>query len=74
MVCEKPVSYTHLKEHYAKAFTNNGLFYPVVLHEGQVIGNWNKGPQKKSISIEHTWFQPETFVDEVLLDVYKRPG
>ena len=55
------------KEHYAKAFTNNGLFYPVVLHEGQVIGNWNKGPQKKSISIEHTWFQPETFVDEVLL-------
>ena len=55
------------KEHYAKAFTNNGLFYPVVLHEGQVIGNWNKGPQKKSISIEHTWFQPETFVDEALL-------
>ena len=55
------------KEHYAKAFTNNGLFYPVVLHEGQVIGNWNKGPLKKSISIEHTWFQPETFVDEALL-------
>lgn len=28
------------KEHYPKAFTNNGLFYPVILHEGQVIGNW----------------------------------
>ena len=55
------------KEHYAKAFTNNGLFYPVVLHEGRVIGNWDKGPQKKSISIEHTWFQPETLVDEALL-------
>lgn len=27
------------KEHYPKAFTNNGLFYPVILHEGQVIGN-----------------------------------
>ena len=29
------------KEHYPKAFTNNGLFYPVILHEGQVIGNWS---------------------------------
>ena len=25
------------KEHYPKAFTNNGLFYPVILHEGQVL-------------------------------------
>ena len=34
------------KEHYPKAFTNNGLFYPVILHEGQVIGNWSKSAKK----------------------------
>lgn len=36
------------KEHYPKAFTNNGLFYPVILHEGQVIGNWSKSAKKGS--------------------------
>ena len=35
------------KEHYPKAFTNNGLFYPVILHEGQVIGNWSKSAKKR---------------------------
>ena len=40
------------KEHYPKAFTNNGLFYPVILHEGQVIGNWSKSAKKGSASIE----------------------
>lgn len=36
------------KEHYPKAFTNNGLFYPVILHEGQVIGNWSKSAKKEA--------------------------
>lgn len=36
------------KEHYSKAFTNNGLFYPVILHEGQVIGNWSKSAKKEA--------------------------
>ena len=45
------------KEHYSKAFTNNGLFYPVILHEGQVIGNWSKSAKKGSASIECSWFR-----------------
>ena len=45
------------KEHYPKAFTNNGLFYPVILHEGQVIGNWSKSAKKGSASIECSWFR-----------------
>lgn len=36
------------KEHYSKAFTNNGLFYPIVLHEGQVIGNWDKSVKREA--------------------------
>ena len=27
-------------EHYSKAFTGNGLFFPVILYEGQIVGNW----------------------------------
>ena len=45
------------KEHYSKAFTNNGLFYPIVLHEGQVIGNWDKSVKKRGSLIEHSWFR-----------------
>ena len=52
------------KEHYPKAFTNNGLFYPVILHEGQVIGNWSKSAKKGSASIECSWFRSNDCVDE----------
>ena len=34
-------------EHYPKAFTNNGLFFPIVLHNGQVIGNWINRKRRK---------------------------
>ena len=54
------------KEHYPKAFTNNGLFYPVILHEGQVIGNWSKSAKKGSASIECSWFRSNDCVDETV--------
>lgn len=55
------------KEHYPKAFTNNGLFYPVILHEGQVIGNWNKSARKGGKQIEHTCFRLHDCLNEVVL-------
>ena len=56
------------KEHYSKAFTNNGLFYPIVLHEGQVIGNWDKSVKKSGSLIEHSWFRLDDCVDAGALD------
>ena len=56
------------KEYYSKAFTNNGLFYPIVLHEGQVIGNWDKSVKKRGSLIEHSWFRLDDCVDEGALD------
>ena len=44
-------------EHYSKAFTNNGLFFPIVLHNGQVIGNWDKSVKKKSVDLKYSWFR-----------------
>ncbi len=62
------------KEHYPKAFTNNGLFYPVILHEGQVIGNWSKSAKKGSASIECSWFRSNDCVDETVLNQEKVRG
>lgn len=56
------------KEHYPKAFTNNGLFYPVLLHEGQVIGNWNKSARKGGKLIEHSCFRLHDCMDEDMLN------
>lgn len=42
-------------EHQHHAHSNNGIFYPVVLHDGKVVGNWS--PYKE----EHvpTFFVPQ---------------
>ena len=37
------------KEDYSKAFTNNGLFFPVLLYKGHVVGNWNRRPRKRNL-------------------------
>lgn len=56
------------KEYYLKAFTNNGLFFPIILCRGQVVGNWDK-PIKKGdhTSISHSLFRVETPMSEELL-------
>lgn len=43
--------------HYPKAFTNFGIFYPVILSEGMIIGNWNKKATKGKINIETSYFE-----------------
>lgn len=56
------------KEHHPKAFTNNGLFYPVIVHEGQVVGNWDRTIKKKGKHPEHSFFLKDTCIDEELLN------
>lgn len=58
-------------EHYSKAFTNNGLFYPIILHEGHVVGNWSKSTKKGSLIIEHSCFRKSDCIDESALDKEK---
>ena len=55
-------------EHYSKAFTNNGLFFPIVLHNGQVIGNWDKSVKKKSVDLKYSWFRQVADMDEETLE------
>lgn len=45
--------------HYARAFSNNGIFQPVVLWRGRVVGNWKCIAKKGSSAYEYTWFEGE---------------
>lgn len=43
-------------EHHPKAFNNFGTFYPVILCNGQIIGNWKKVTKGKQTLFETVFF------------------
>jgi len=45
-----------LLEHQSKAFTNNGIFKPVILENGKVIGIWKRTIKKDHAKIETQFF------------------
>ena len=48
-----------------------GIFYPVILYNGKIVGNWNKSAKKKQFGIESSFFIPGIEVDEGELDKAK---
>lgn len=56
------------KEHYPKAFTNNGLFFPIILSNGEVTGNWSKPAKKGGKHLTHSFFRSETLAEDALLN------
>jgi hypothetical protein len=45
-----------LQEHQSKAFTNNGIFRPIILENGKVIGTWKRTIKKDHTKIETQFF------------------
>ncbi|WP_337967826.1 winged helix DNA-binding domain-containing protein [uncultured Flavobacterium sp.] len=45
-----------LSEHQSKAFTNNGIFKPIILENGKVIGTWKRTIKKDHAKIETQFF------------------
>ncbi|MBF4506177.1 AlkZ family DNA glycosylase [Flavobacterium sp. JLP] len=45
-----------LVEYQAKAFTNNGIFKPIILENGKVIGTWKRTIKKEYAKIETDFF------------------
>lgn len=45
-----------LLEHQSKAFTNNGIFKPVILENSKVIGTWKRTIAKNHVKIETQFF------------------
>ena len=54
-------------KHYPKAFNNFGIFYPVILHNGKIVGNWKKVTKKSGTTIETTFFEKKTKVNKKLI-------
>ena len=54
-------------EHSPKAFNRFGTFYPVIMHEGKIAGNWNKSVKKTSINIETSFFNTKS-IDKKLIE------
>lgn len=39
-----------------RAFTTNGIFKPVIVQDGQVVGTWARRVAKQAVHVEATWF------------------
>lgn len=62
-------------EYFSKAFNRWGIFYPVILYNGRVIGNWNKIVKREQIVITVSLFKPCPQIDrdiwEAAAEVYR---
>lgn len=54
-------------ENQSKAFNTFGLFRPVILHNGQIVGNWNKVSRKSGLSVSMEWFEKDIKIKKALL-------
>ncbi|NDW08944.1 winged helix DNA-binding domain-containing protein [Dysgonomonas sp. 520] len=59
---EYTVSYKDRKDiftfgHYSKVISNNGLFKPIIVHNGQVVGMWKKLSGKKDVTFCFDFFE-----------------
>lgn len=50
-------------KHHPKAFNNWGTFYPVILRNGKIVGNWSKSVKKGQMKIETSFFDPTIRID-----------
>ncbi len=55
-------------EHYSKAFNNYGIFYRVIMHNGRIVGNWNKYIKNKGIELQTSFFDPGFVADKQLIE------
>jgi hypothetical protein len=61
-----------LMEHQSKAFTNNGIFKPIILENGKVIGTWKRTIKKDHAKIETQFFnETDSSKKEILFEGIK---
>lgn len=47
-------------EQYRKAISNNGIFWPIIIINGEVQGTWKRTIKKNKVHIEVSLFTPQT--------------
>jgi hypothetical protein len=55
-------------ENHAKAVSNNGIFRPVVVVNGQVMGTWKRTIKKATVRVETELFQPPGKITTSLIE------
>ena len=55
-------------EHFAKAVSQNGMFWPVVLVDGVVVGTWKRAVKKNRVSVQTKLFAKQTKAAMTLID------
>lgn len=64
-----------LLEHQSKAFTNNGIFKPIILENSKVIGTWKRTIKKDHAKIETQFFnETESHKKAILFEGIKAFG
>lgn len=62
-------------ENQSKAFTKNGIFKPIIVENGQVIGTWKRTIKKESVKVETQLFETvDKNKKEGLVEVIKSYG
>ena len=59
------------EKHQPKAFTKNGIFYPIVMHNGKIVGNWNKQIKRNCANIEILAFDHNDKFNSAILEKAK---
>lgn len=54
-------------QHHPRAFNNFGIFYPVIVHRGMVVGNWKKTARKNGIVLHADVFDQRAKIDPQLI-------
>lgn len=57
LISYKTREITIAKEHQANAFTNNGIFWPIIIENEKVIGIWKRSLNKGYTKIETSFFE-----------------
>jgi hypothetical protein len=55
-------------EYQPKAFTKNGIFFPVILYNGKAVGIWNKSHKNNDLKFNYDWFEKDYSVTKPLLE------
>lgn len=56
------------KEHHPKAFNNFGTFYPIILYNGKIVGNWKKTIKKGEAQFDTSFFVECPDLEKELLE------
>ncbi|MDX6190343.1 winged helix DNA-binding domain-containing protein [Flavobacterium sp. Fl-318] len=57
LISYKTREITIAKEHQPNAFTNNGIFWPIIIENEKVIGTWKRTAKKEHTKIETSFFE-----------------